>query len=442
MVFLVPLFMSGFAPPGVPSQLAFSSVELVKLSLIVILALVALAAWAWDLLRHGGHIQHTPVDWLIAAWLVWVGVTTMTSVHWPTALLGTQGRYEGLLTFTAYALVYFLTLQFADRGTRVLRLAQVLFWSSVLVAGYGLLQYIGAVSLPKDLPWDETNRAFSTYGNPDLLGGFLVFTVTVGLGLALQERRPVARLVYWLGFGLNGLALIATFTRGAWIGGTVGLILLGTMAWRQRAKMSRLDWVPAGIFGAAGIALIVRSLSSPGQVTNFGRRVASLFQFSSGSGQTRTEIWQAAISAIRDRPLFGWGSDTFGLIFTKFKPAGYVRDAGGASGADNAHDYPLHLASGIGILGAVCFFAIWVWGFHQPAAGSLLGGGGRVPSSPDVQHLGPQFHLSPVDSAGVRARAYRTQGHRQGSPVGHRSRGPSPSLGCARHSRPRSGARR
>jgi putative inorganic carbon (HCO3(-)) transporter len=361
MVFLVPLVMSDFTLPGVQGRLAFSDVQLVKLSLIIILGLVALAAWTMDLLRNGGRVRHTPLDYLIAAWLVWVAVTTFTSVHWPTALLGAQGRYEGLVTFVTYALVYFVTLQFAGEPGRVFRLAQVLFWSSAIVAVYGLLQYAGVVFLPTDLPWDEIDRAFSTYGNPNMLGGLLVFPVTVALGLALHERKIIWRLVYWAGFGLNGLALLVTFTRGAWIGGFVSLLLLGLIAWRQRAKMSRADLVPATVFGAAGVALAVRSLSSAADVTNVGRRIASIFEFGSGSGQTRTEIWRAALDAIRDRPLFGWGSDTFGLVFSKFKPAEYVRDAGGASGPDNAHDYPLHLASGLGVVGFALFYAIWIW---------------------------------------------------------------------------------
>jgi putative inorganic carbon (HCO3(-)) transporter len=361
MVFLVPLVMTDFSLPGAKDRLTFSDVQLLKLSLIIILGLVALAAWVADLLRNGGHIRHTPIDYLVIAWLIWVGVTTLTSIHGPTALLGAQGRFEGLTTFVAYALVYFLALQFAGERGRVLRLAQILFWSSSIVSAYGLLQYAGLVSLPPELPWLETNRAFATYGNPNMLGGFLIFPVTVALGLALQERKALWRLVYWLGFGVSGLALLVTFTRGAWIGGAFGLMLLGIIAWRQRTKMSRVDWAPAAVFGAAGTALVIRSLSSTPEVTNFAKRMASLFDFGSGSGQTRTEIWQAAGRAIKDRPLFGWGSDTFGLVFSKFKPPAYVRDAGGASAADNAHNYPLHLASGVGILGAALFYGIWVW---------------------------------------------------------------------------------
>ena len=122
-----------------------------------------------------------------------------------------------------------------------------------------------------------------------------------------------------------------------------------------------MDWIPAGVFGAAGVALIVRSLSSATDVTNFGKRLASIFQLSSGSGRHRTQIWEAAAESVRERPLFGWGPDTFGLVFDKFKSLRYVREVGGAKSADNAHDYPLQLASGVGVLGVTLFFAIWIW---------------------------------------------------------------------------------
>jgi O-antigen ligase len=361
MVLLVPIAMSNLTALGISLPLTYDSFDIIKMSLERILGFVALGAWAWDLLRRGGKVRHTPVDWLILALLAWVALSAVTSLHLPTAVFGKPRRYEGLLSFVNYALIYFLVLQFADRTARVLKLAQALFWSSVVVATYGLLQYAGRD--PFDwgtLPF-EVNRAFSTYGNPDLLGAFLIFSVTVAAALALFERRLGWRLVYWIGFGLNGMALIVAFTRGAWIGGAVALVVLGVVAWRQRAHLARIDLVPAGGFVAAGILVVVRSLSSANEVMNFGKRLASIFQFSSGSGQTRTEIWQAAGSAIKERPFLGWGADTFRLVFPKFKPVEYVRDAGGLSVADNTHNYPLQLATGIGVPGMLMFYGVVVW---------------------------------------------------------------------------------
>ena len=361
MVFLVPVAMSNLTFLRLQTPFTFDAFDIVKMSLERVLGLVALGAWAWDMLRNGGRIRRTPLDWLILAFLAWVALTTVTSIHWPTALFGKPRRYEGLLSFVNYAVIYFLVLQFADHASRVRRLAQSLFWASVIVAGYGLLQFAGLEFVKWGALPFETNRAFSTYGNPDLLGGFLIFSVTVALGLALLEQRLVWRLVYWVGFGLNGLALIVAFTRGAWIGGAVSLALLGAIAWRQRTPMRRIDWAPAGVSVAVGIGVIWRSLSNPNEVMNFGKRLGSIFQLGGGSGQTRTEIWQAAVAAIKERPILGWGADTFRLVFPKFKPVEYVRDAGGLSVADNVHDYPLQLASGIGIPGMLMFYGIFAW---------------------------------------------------------------------------------
>jgi len=361
MVFLVPVAMSNLTFLGLQTPFTFDAFDMVKMSLERVLGLVALGAWAWGMLRSGGRVRRTPLDWLVLAFLAWVALTTVTSTHWPTALFGKPRRYEGLLSFVNYAVIYFLVLQFADQASRVRRLAQTLFWGSVIVAGYGVLQFAGLEFVNWGALPFETNRAFSTYGNPDLLGGFLIFSVTVALGLALFEQRLAWRLVYWAGFGLNGLALIVAFTRGAWIGGAVSLALLGVIAWRQRVPMRRLDWAPAGVSVAVAVGVVWRSLSNPNEVMNFSKRLASIFQFGGGSGQTRTEIWQAAVAAIKERPVLGWGADTFRLVFPKFKPVEYVRDAGGASVADNVHDYPLQLASGIGIPGALMFYGIFAW---------------------------------------------------------------------------------
>jgi putative inorganic carbon (HCO3(-)) transporter len=361
MVFLVPVAMSNLTFLGFSLPFTYDQFDIVKVSLLRVLGLIALGAWAWDLLRRGGKVRRTPVDWLILAFLAWVALTTVTSIHWPTALFGKPRRYEGLLSFVNYAVIYFLVLQFAGRAARVRALAKSLFFSSVIVAGYGVMQFIGWDPVRwGTLPF-EANRAFSTYGNPDLLGGFLIFSVTVALGLALAEKNLVWRLVYWAGFGLNGLALIVAFTRGAWIGGALGLALVAVIASRHHARMRRLDWIPAGVSAALGAGIIWRSLSNPNDVMNFGKRLASIFQLSGGSGQTRTEIWQAAFAAIKERPILGWGADTFRLVFPKFKPVEYVRDAGGTSVADNAHNYPLQLAAGVGIPGMLMMYGIFVW---------------------------------------------------------------------------------
>ncbi|MGV8083250.1 MAG: O-antigen ligase family protein [Coriobacteriia bacterium] len=366
MVFLVPIGMGNWTwlsnlNINVLMPITYDQFDIVKVFIQRVLGLVALAAWAWDLLRRGGKIRRTPIDWLILGFLAWVAITTITSISPATALFGKYRRFEGLLSFINYAVIYFLVLQFADRASRVKTLLQSLFFSSVLVSLYGVLQYAGLDPITwGSLPF-EANRAFSTYGNPDLLGGFLMFSLPIALGLALAEEDWRWRLGYWFGFGLNVVCWIVAFTRGAWIGGAVGLVLLIVVAWRHSAKLQAIDWAPAATITALAGVIIGLSTRNASEVMNFVARFRSIFDFSSGSGRTRTEIWQAAIEAIKARPIFGWGADTFRLVFPKFKPAAYTKDAGYLSVADNVHNYPLQLATGIGIIGVLLLYAIFIW---------------------------------------------------------------------------------
>jgi len=361
LVFLTPIAMSNLTFLGFDLPITFDQFDILKLFLQRVFGLAALAFWAWDMALHGGKIRRTPVDWLILAFIAWVALSAVLSIHPPTAVFGKYRRFEGLLSFINYAVIYFLVLQYADRPSRVRVLAQTLFWSGVLVAGYGVLQSLGRDFVAWGrLPF-EVNRAFSTFGNPDLLGGFLMFSVFVSLGLALAEERLVWRAVYWTGFLLNMWCVVVAFTRSAWVGGLVGFTFFVILAVRQRVSWKAVDWGFAGAVGALVTAVIVRSLANPNEVMNFGKRLASIFKFGEGSARTRFEIWQAAIDAIKARPVFGFGADTFRLVFPKYKPFEYARDAGYLSVADNVHNYPLQLAAGIGIPGMLMLYAIVAW---------------------------------------------------------------------------------
>ena len=361
-VFATPLALGNFsALPGIESS-TFSGPLIVKVFVLAVLTAISLAAWSVDVAFHGGRIRYTAVGWLVLGLVVWVGVSTAFSIHPPTALLGQPGRHEGLLAFVNYAVIYHLVLQYADRSSRVRTLASVLVASSVPVALYGIIQSAGLDPAEWGKLGFETQRAFSTYGNPDILGGFLMFSVPVALGLALSQRSTGLRIAYWAASGLNALCLVVTFTRGAWIGAVVGVALVSFAAWRSPVRLTRLDWMVIGATVASIAAVVLRSLTSASDVLNIATRLRSIFEFRSGSGLTRTQIMQTALDAISARPVTGFRADTFRFVFPALKPIEYVRDAGALSIADNAHSYPLHIAAGVGIVGAVALFGAMAWG--------------------------------------------------------------------------------
>jgi len=361
MVFVTPIVISNWSFMGFATPITYDQFDIIKVFMQRVLALVALGAWVWDIALRGGKIRHTPIDWLILAFLAWVTVSTIFSIHPPTAFFGKYRRFEGLLSFINYAVIYFLVVQMADRPSRIRQIAQALFWSGLFVAGYGVLQSLGIdPNSWGQLPF-EANRAFSTYGNPDLLGGFLMFSTFISLGLALAEPKVNWRIVYWSGFLLSVWTILAAFTRSAWVGSVVGIFFIVLFAVRQRAPWTTVDWGFSAAVAAVASVVVGRSLSNPNEVMNFGKRLASIFQFSEGSAATRFQIWGAAGRAIQDRPIFGFGADTFRLLFPQYKPVEYVAAAGYLSVADNVHNYPLQLASGIGVPGMLGFYGIVGW---------------------------------------------------------------------------------
>ncbi|MDF1543261.1 MAG: O-antigen ligase family protein [Anaerosomatales bacterium] len=361
LVFSVPLAMGNWTwLPGVNAPFTFDQFDIVKVFLQRGITLVAFAAWAYHVLVHGGTVRRTKVDYLILAVLGWIALSTVFSVHVPTAVFGKYRRFEGLISFVNYATMYFLAVQFLDRISRVRSLARTLFVSGSLVSLYGVMQYVGIDPLTWGrLPFEQ-NRAFSTYGNPDLLGGFLVLLLPVALGLALSEKDQRWRAAYWTGFLLTLLCWIVAFTRGAWIGGAVGLVVLGVAARRMRTRLTTVDWSFAGGIAAVSALVVARSLSSDTAVMNVWARLVSIFDFGAGSALTRFQIWDAAWRATLDRPILGFGPDTFRLVFPGYKPVEYVQVAGHLSVADNVHNYFLQLTAAIGIPGMLLLYGLFV----------------------------------------------------------------------------------
>lgn len=358
LVFLVPLAISKFALIGIQVPLTFDQFDVVKTFVMRVCVVVGLAAWAWHILVEGGRWRRSKADYLVLAVLGWVALTTVTSIHPLTSLFGTYRRYEGLLSFIAYAGAFFLAIQMLDRASRIRVLAKTFFWSSVAVNFYGVMQYLGIDPADWGQLGFEERRAFSTYGNPELLAGFVVMSIAVALALALAEERQTWRGVYWSGFVLALACWIATFTRGAWIGGVVAMIVMVVATWRSGVKLKGIDKAFLGGGGVLAALLVALSLRSTSEVMNVWLRVRSILDFSGGSVGNRFKIWEAALDAIADQPIFGFGADTFRLIFPRYRPLDYVGE-GYLTIADNVHNYPLQVTTAFGVPGLLLMFGLF-----------------------------------------------------------------------------------
>lgn len=365
IAFVLPLAMSR------PLWLTFDQFDITKILFLRLLTLFTVIFWISKMLSSKRQdIRWSKLDFLVLGFLLLVIISTFMSIHLPTAVFGKYKRYEGLLTFLNYGTLYFLALQTFTNAKRLSKLGTAITLGGAVVALYGVAQYMGHDPLPwAKLPF-EARRAFSTFGNPDLLAGFLVILMPIVVAEFLRTKRikdRTGRILYEAFIAACYIISLASFvfaqTRGAWLAGFVALIVFFVIAFGAMRKNPRKTFILIGITVlAVVVAVIYNNLSGGG--FNIFERIQSAAQFDQGSAGSRLEIWKAGEQVIKARPVFGWGPDTFRLTSQRYETLKYAKMGGGMTVADNAHNYVIQLAAGVGIPAAlimVVFLAIVIF---------------------------------------------------------------------------------
>lgn len=359
------------------SRITFDQFDIIKLSVFRLLTLAVLILWLVKIFTAKKTvINWTNLDFLLVAFLVLVLISSFTSIHVFTSFQGKYKRYEGFYTLFNYGVLYFLGIQIFSDRRRIARLTRIITATATVVAAYGLIQYFGLDPINWGQTPFEARSSFSSFGNPDLLAGYLALALPIALGCYLSARNYFESALFGLGFFLISGSLLTTYTRGAWLGALVGgVTYLLLNAGRIREQLDRVVII-ALIFFIFFTVVWIYSASAGKDVLDLSSRIKSAVNFSSGTVATRLEIWKSGLAMVKDRPLFGQGPDTFRLASEKYETLNYVKLVRGGTVADNAHNYTVQLLAGTGIP-ATLLFLIFIFGIFyfsvrnawaQPAA--------------------------------------------------------------------------
>ncbi|MBR7142298.1 MAG: O-antigen ligase family protein [Clostridia bacterium] len=256
-----------------------------------------------------------------AAWGKTVIVLTMVSFYFPLAnLLRTE---EGLR-----------------------RVVTVLLASLTVAACYGLLQFVTGSAVQSAAWVDEAqgaigNRIYSTLGNPNVFGLYLSMLFPFAL-LFLFRCRQVRTVVIALGVcGVAGLALILTWSRGAWLGALAGALLFLLLYSKQSriVLVALLCIAPFSVFFLPDTILM--RLQTLGNVTA-DSSLTYRFSIWNGTGSLLRDFWLSGI---------GLGSDVFLRVYPKYAYSG-------AAYALHSHSFYLQLLVEHGIVGAFSFLLL------------------------------------------------------------------------------------
>jgi O-Antigen ligase len=283
----------------------------VQLNLARILVLVGLAA---VLIGHGLRLS----DWrtgLALPLLLLLGVALYTSHKY-----GTYPRFRFLVEGVA---VFYLT--FAVARTRADEARDGLAFLGLVALSIAALTAVAQVAqdvqtgfyrdgcTPLTLnpgvppPSGSIPRATGTFSNPNVLGGYLLLLLPIGLmASAYVTRIRGLWAAVALGGGLGFLAIVFTFSRAAVL---MSLVAIGLGVLVSDVRYRR--WlIVVVVLLAVAIGALAGSCGSD-STASYGR----------------TEEWKATFEVIRDNPVWGIGLGRLGFVLHADNPASTARHA-------------------------------------------------------------------------------------------------------------------
>lgn len=264
------------------------------------------------------------------------------------ALLGLTGSYnriEGLSTHVIY--FYLLILGIIVPTKSVVRFALI---GSVVVSMIGILQVYGFDVLPQNYITEGwTNVAYSTIGNPNFLGSYLVLV----LPIAMYEYVGLKK---WYGIPIYGLlfyCLLATMSRGPWLGAMFAFGSFAFLMW----KYGKFDLKRFSVLVVLSLSLILlfNGTSNGALLSRFKTIGNDIGEVVSGgenieqAGSYRMFIWIRSFELVKQNPIWGVGIEQLGYAFIDNYSDDMIQQFGYVGFIDRAHNEYLHIAVSSGI---------------------------------------------------------------------------------------------
>lgn len=220
------------------------------------------------------------------------------------AYLGTPS--DALLAWLrlAFLLVAFLVAAWTIRDERRLSLA---VWAAVAGAGVPIVQ--GLIQLASGQlvvrSGSTTKAVEGPFPYPNYFAFYLLGVLIMGLVLLLRARSARARAALGVLLAGGAVCLFFTYTRSAWIGFSLALLVIGILQYR---------WIiPIG-----AVALVCASLLFPGTVRAVNNRFGDLSSKSANHAASswtwRTGQWDRMIPYGLHHPLTGMGFGSYQAV--------------------------------------------------------------------------------------------------------------------------------
>lgn len=289
-------------------------------------------------------------------------LATLFSLGPLTSWLGGD-TYQGLWMIFSLAVFFMLSVEVFNHPQNIEAVTNLILLVSFPVAVYGILQFFGL----DPLVWQTTSpsRVHSTVGYSLSLGTYLAMVVPFTLGRLFNvdtRANPRKMAGYVLLLFLQVTCLLFTLSRGALLALMVGsLVFLAALAGKSGWFYNKRPWLLAGLAGAllVGVLAFLTVSSSWGSflVGKTGINQQQFVENRQVSNTGRLALWRLSLPMITERPLFGYGPDTYALAFIQHYPQ-EVEENNLSLQYWDAHNLVLSQAMSAGLLGLAAFLGV------------------------------------------------------------------------------------
>ena len=328
--------------------------------------IVLVIAGAWAVLALLNKEYRPKKSWTLFAFIAFVVSLFISNLMSPNVVKSFWSNYERMEGWvTIFHLLGLFVVLASVLNTEKLwkRFLNSSIVVSVVISIYSMLQLMGALTINQG-----GVRVDATFGNATYLAIYMLFNIFIAgflLVRNIQERsvytrKTIGALGWWYisVITLNTIILYHTATRGAilgLIGGVLLTFILTALFEKKDKKVKKASIVIVGLVFVMVLGFFAIRKTSFVQNSMTLARISSI-SLQDGTTQSRFLIWDMAYKGFKEKPIFGWGQESFIYIFSKnYDPAMYGQEAW----FDRAHNVFFDWLIAGGALGLLFYLSLF-----------------------------------------------------------------------------------
>ncbi|MFY9461682.1 MAG: O-antigen ligase family protein, partial [Candidatus Sungiibacteriota bacterium] len=307
--------------------------------------------WVWLMVTSPRF--RPKISLLTIAYTAFIGIlilATLLGLSPNKSFWSSYERMEGLFGHL-HLFLYFLMLGSVFVVQRDWRL---FFNTSIVVSAivtiYGFVQLAGGAVIHQG-----GTRVDATMGNATYLAVYLLFHLFLIAIFFFKTDKLWLKGAYGALFLMELVVLYYTASRGPLLGLLGGAIIFALLlAFLEKGRIRQVA------IGAALLILLIPAAFFFVKDTEFIRSSGTLERFANITGdaaaQGRLTIWNMALRGWQERPILGWGQESFIYIFSKYYEPSLWRNE---PWFDRAHNVFLDWLTASGLLGLLAYLSVF-----------------------------------------------------------------------------------